>query len=549
MLPFLLLLFCMACASHAGQMHSFVSEKRPPTRAAAEQALSTLLLRHPVRPLKARVGQPSTMFPHVHGGQMVRSKVNAQATAVLNNAQESQKTQKKKQHAALGSPLVVGLTHKTAPVEIREKLAVPAEQQNIVAQKLCESDYIEEAAVLSTCNRFELYLVADDYDAAMRDVMSWLVERAGLPEEDLRPHLFDHFGAEATSHLFRVSSGLDSLIVGENQIQAQVKQCYGRALSQATEDEPAGSAGPVLDRMFNTALSAGKLIRTEVPELSRGGISISSAAVELANLKAEGVLGKPLSSLRVAVVGAGEMSKLLLGSLVNHNGKATLINRSPKSAEDLAAKFPDMDIEVVLMDELWPTLEKMDVVFTATGSKDTFITKAKLEAGPWGAEGQPLMLIDISVPRNVETECNDLPQVTAYDVDDLKEVVAANVAKRQAKVTEAELLLEVELKKFKAWQKFMSYRPTILALQDRHEEIRNEVIAGYQKKLTKNLNDEQVELVHELTKSLMKKTMSAPLKYLSRLNKKDMFSNSDADVYEEELATVGQLQELFHLEK
>jgi len=459
----------------------------------------------------------------------------AAATAVAAPAAEPAAKPKKKRTGVHGKPFVIGLSHKTATVEVREKLSIPESRWNEASASLCEFESIQEAAVLSTCNRFELYIVAEDPFEATRDAMAFLREHSGLGDAELRPNLFVLQNEDATWHLLRVSSGLDSLVVGEGQILSQVKACYSHAIAPADDDQPAGSANKVLGRLLNSAVMAGKFVRSET-EIAKGAVSISSAAVELAMLKSRVDLNMPLPQLRIAVVGAGKMSRLLLTHLASHGvTKVMLLNRSRKSAEELAAEYPDLDVEVRLMDEFWPTLENMDLAFTSTSATGCIVTKDELQAGPWASGELPLMLIDISVPRNVEAACNDVPGLFAYNVDDLKQVVAANQAKRRHKVLEAEVLLRVELAKFVQWQESLRYVPTIAKLQKRFEEVRVAELAKQQKKGLKGLGDKERQAVDVATKGIINKLLHGPMTYL---RSDDLDGNK---------ASVQQIEELFML--
>jgi len=460
------------------------------------------------------------------------------AVSGASTAAAAPKKEKKQRSGVHGKPIVIGLSHKTATVEVREKLSILEAQWNEASAALCQYDSIQEAAVLSTCNRFEVYVVAEDYFAATRDTMAFLREHSSLDDSQLRPNLFVLQNEDATWHLLRVAAGLDSLVVGEGQILSQVKACYTHAIAPTSDEDPhGGSGGKVLGRLLNSAVMAGKFIRSET-EIAKGAVSISSAAVELAILKALTDCGKPLSELRVTVVGAGKMSKLLMTHLASHGvTKMTLLNRSRPRAEELAAEYPDVDVDVKLMDEFWATLELTDLAFTSTSATGCIVTQAELEAGVWGSDEarDPLMLIDISVPRNVEAGCNDVPGVFAYNVDDLKQVVAANQAKRRHKVLEAELLLRVELAKFVQWQESLRYVPAIAALQSKFETVRQAELAKAQKKALKGLGDKERQAVDVVTKGIINKLLHGPMSYLR---------SDDSDGTK---ATVQQIEQIFML--
>jgi len=451
------------------------------------------------------------------GPQQAQPPPPQQARAQPEHKQKKQKQKAKQKAGRLavvhGQPLVIGLSHKTATVEVREKLSIKEANWNEAAAALTAFESVQEAAVLSTCNRFEVYVVARDHFAATRDVMAFLRGHSGIEEVQLRPNLFMLQDEDAVAHLLRVSAGLDSLVVGEGQILSQVKACYSHAIADESEDELAGSAGKVLGRLLNSAVMAGKFVRSET-EIAKGAVSISSAAVELAVMRCPEDLGKPLKEARVTVIGAGTMSRLALTHLASHGvTKVKLLNRGRERAEALAAEYPDVDIEVGLMDTLWESLEESDLAITSTSATECIITEAELRDRVWGAGEQTLSVIDISVPRNVESECNNVGGVHAYNVDDLKQVVAANQAKRRAKVLEAEVLLRAELAKFVAWQESLKYVPAISDLQSKFEEVRAAELAKAMKKL-KNLSPKEQQAVEMLTKGMINKMLHSPMSYL-----------------------------------
>lgn len=254
---------------------------------------------------------------------------------------------------------------------------------------------------MSTCNRFEVYYAATDAREATARVTDYLAKRANLPVSTLRKNLFMLSGDDAVWHLMRVSGGLDSLIVGEGQILSQVRQCHTHSI------EEDGKGGKVLSRMLNNAVAAGKRVRSETA-ISKGSVSISSAAVELSEMLSLKDLNLPFSEARLAVVGAGKMTRLLITHLASRGlEKITIVNRSLGRPQELQEQFPDVDIEVKLMDDLWDVVGRSDIVYTATSSVDYVIDESLLEANGL-AGGRPLMLVDISVPRNVCEDCKSV---------------------------------------------------------------------------------------------------------------------------------------------
>mmetsp|Transcript_20622 Transcript_20622/g.26587 ORF Transcript_20622/g.26587 Transcript_20622/m.26587 type:complete len:519 (+) Transcript_20622:222-1778(+) len=428
----------------------------------------------------------------------------------------------------------VGLSIHHADVEVREKLAVPEHLWNDASNDICAigSGAVVEAAVLSTCNRFEVYYAASDPHAAMADVTKYLADRSGLPVSTLRKNLFMLSGDDAVWHVMRVSGGLDSLIVGEGQILSQVRQCY---MHSAEED---GCGGKVLSRLLNNALAAGKRVRSETA-ISKGSVSISSAAVELSEMLSMQDLQLPFSESRLAVVGAGKMTRLLITHLASRGlEKIIIVNRSMGRPMELQEQFPDVEIEIKLMDDLWDVVGRSDIVFTATSSVDYVIDEQRLEENGL-AGGRPLMLVDISVPRNVGDDCKNVPNVKAYNVDDLKAVVARNTASRQKEMIEAETLLREEAQAFSAWREALSAIPTINQLQERANAFREEELKRCTRKLSNaNLSEREMEAVERLSRGIVNKLLHGPMTHLRK-----------TESIEGKQATLKELSAMFRLEE
>jgi len=298
----------------------------------------------------------------------------------------------------------VGLSIHHADVEVREKLAVAECDWNTASNEICSKGDVAEAAVLSTCNRFEIYYAASDPRSAMASVTKFLAKRSGLPVSELRKNLFMLSGDDAVWHIMRVAGGLDSLIVGEGQILSQVRQCHLHSI------ESDGCGGKVLSRLLNNAVAAGKRVRSETG-ISKGSVSVSSAAVELTEMLSLPDLNLPFSEARLAVVGAGTMTRLLVTHLASRGiTKITIVNRSMQRPQELAEQFPDLDIDIKLMDDLWDVVGRSDIIYTATSSVDYVIDEQKMEANGL-AGGRPLMLVDISVPRNIGEDCKNVSSV------------------------------------------------------------------------------------------------------------------------------------------
>jgi len=442
---------------------------------------------------------------------------------------------------------VIGLSHQTAPVEVREKLAVAQDAWNRYAQDLIEyastpNGYlVPEVAVLSTCNRFELYFATPELKKfpAIETVHAFLRHSSGLSAEELDPYLFTHSGDAATNHLFEVSSGLDSLVLGEAQILAQVKACHEHAIQKAgvkdDQEIVAGAGGKIVAKMLNAGIRIGKLVRTRT-KIGKGSVSVSSAAVELMMARALADLRKHSANLHVCIVGAGKMSRLLLIALFSKNPdiKITLVNRSVEKAEALLKEVSARGgsrATAAGLEELLDTVRSSDVVFAATASKDPILTPADLE----GLE-KNLMLVDISVPRNISADCKQVENVVSYSVDDLKKVVQANASKRQAEVLKAQAFISEEVKKFKLWQASQGAVPYLAALQGMAEKIREAETEKMSQKL-RGLHEKERQAVDKLTRHIIDQIFE-PIYY----------SMKDEESVGEKKNKIAALKNLFRLE-
>lgn len=392
---------------------------------------------------------------------------------------------------------VVGLSHKTAPVEVREKLSIPTPQVAEAIAQLTSYPNITEVSILSTCNRLEIHVVAEQADQGVREVMQFLADYSSLPPAALREHLFILLHQDAVMHLLRVSAGLDSLVLGEGQILAQVKHAH--KLGQQHK-----GVGRVLNRLLKQAITAGKRVRTET-SIGTGAVSISSAAAELAKLK------KPdLESCHISILGAGKMARLLVQHLLSKGPcQITLLNRSIGRADELAAQFNGAGIRTGTLDVMLETVGQSDVVFTCTSATEPILDRVKLE--PVLLPGRPLMLFDISVPRNVHTDVNELGAVQAFNVDDLKAVVAQNQESRRRIALEAEALLEEELDAFMDWWRSLDTVFTISSLRSKVESIREQELEKAMSRLGGEVGNKQREVVEALTRGIVNKILHDPM--------------------------------------
>lgn len=393
--------------------------------------------------------------------------------------------------------VVVGLSHKTAPVEVREKLSIPTPQMEAAIAHLCSFPHIEEATILSTCNRLEVYVVVSETDQGVREVTQFLAEYSKLPVHQLRPYLFILLHQDAVMHLMRVSAGLDSLVLGEGQILAQVKHTH-------KVGQQYNGIKRILNHLFKQAITAGKRVRTET-SIGTGAVSISSAAVELAQIKAEN-----LASCRIALLGAGKMARLVVQHLLAKGAtQICIVNRSMEGARELAQQFKEVELRLHTLPDLMQVVATSDLIFTAATAAEPLLDRAKLETCL--EVHRSLQLFDIAVPRNVHADVNDLPNVQAFNVDDLKAVVAQNQESRRKMAMEAEVILEEEVEAFENWWRSLETVSTISDLRDKVEAIRTQELEKALSRLGSEFGDKHQEVIEALTRGIVNKILHDPM--------------------------------------
>jgi glutamyl-tRNA reductase len=430
------------------------------------------------------------------------------------------------------SIIAIGLTVHSTPVALREKLAVPEAEWPRAIEELTAFPHIEEAAVLSTCNRLELYVVALSWHRGVREVEEWMARSSGVPLEELRPHLFLLRDRDATQHLLRVSGGLDSLVMGEGQILAQVKQVHKAGQNCA-------GFGRHLNGLFKQAITAGKRVRAET-SISSGAVSVSSAAAELAQLK---LPTHDFADSRVCIVGAGKMSRLLVKHLASKGcSEIVLLNRSMPRSEALAEEFPEVRFELRLMPDLLRSVAECDTVFAASSSEEVLVSAADLEGAPAAsaAVGGVRRFFDISVPRNIDADVASAAGNAVFNVDDLKEVVAQNKDARAAAAAEAEGLLRQEQLVFEAWRDSLETVPTIKALRAKAEALRAAELDRALARLGDGLTKKQVKAVEELSRGIVNKLLHGPMTALR-------CDGADPAAVGQTLATMEALERMFDL--
>ncbi|HEX2435299.1 MAG TPA: glutamyl-tRNA reductase [Solirubrobacterales bacterium] len=396
--------------------------------------------------------------------------------------------------------LALGVSHRTAPLDLRERLALPEGRAVGVLGELVSSEQVHEAAAISTCNRTELYLVASEPVEAEGVALGILAREAGIRPTELLGRLYSLRGANAAAHLFSVTAGLDSMILGEVEIQGQVKRAYELGLVE-------GATGPVLNRVFRAALAAGKRARSETG-ISEKGLSIPSVAVELA----QHTLGD-LGSRTVLLVGAGEMAELTARALSARGVEAIFVaNRHYSRAIGLAQRFGGRAVRI---DELPAQMEGADIVVSSTNSPHHIIEREELELVMERRGGRPLLLVDLAVPRDIEPACREVTGVSVSDVDDVQSIAERNASGREAEARRAERLLEAEVARFEHWLGSLEVLPTVAALRRRADEIVERVLAENEPRW-ESLSDADRDRMRMMARAIANRLLHEPTVRLKR---------------------------------
>ncbi|KAJ8762616.1 hypothetical protein K2173_008055 [Erythroxylum novogranatense] len=431
------------------------------------------------------------------------------------------------------SIVVIGLSIHTTPVEIREKLAIPEAEWPRAIGELCGLNHIEEAAVLSTCNRMEIYVVALSQHRGVKEVTEWMSKTSGIPVSEISQHRFLLYNNDATRHLFEVSAGLDSLVLGEGQILAQVKQVV--KVGQGVV-----GFGRNISGLFKHAITVGKRVRTET-NIAAGAVSVSSAAVELALMK---LPESSHANARMLVIGAGKMGKLVIKHLVAKGcTKMVVVNRSEEKVAAIREDLKDVEIIYKPLTEMLACASEADVIFTSTASEAPLFLKEHVKDLPAvGSEvGGLRLFIDISVPRNVGSCVNDVDGARVYNVDDLKEVVAANKEDRLRKAMEAQAIILEESKQFEAWRDSLETVPTIKKLRAYAERIRAAELEKCLSKMDDDISKKTRKAVDDLSRGIVNKLLHGPMQHLR-------CDGSDSRTLNETLENMHALNRIFSLE-
>ena len=392
--------------------------------------------------------------------------------------------------------LLVGLNHRTAPLEVREGVSFSKEQLPRALPAL--RDRVGEVVILSTCNRTEVYSTCNDPAATRSRVLDFVADFHGLPVDSLAPYLYVHAGADAARHLFRVASGLDSMILGESQILGQVRD----SLSAASH---AQSAQVALVGLFHAGVRAGRRVREET-EVGRNALSVSYAGVQLA----QRVLGN-LGGRRVLLIGAGEAGQLVAKALRTAGVKDLVIaNRTTERAEELAG---DLGGRVVPFSDLGSAMGEADIVIAATDSPDVIVSREMVASALTERGGRTQFFFDLAMPRDVDPGAQELDGVSLFNIDDLSSIAEENLRGREQAAAEAEAIVDEELTKFMSWWRSLDAAPLIKSLQSQAEEIRRRELERALRKLP-TLSPEEIKVVEALSRSIARKLLHEPTKVL-----------------------------------
>jgi glutamyl-tRNA reductase len=393
--------------------------------------------------------------------------------------------------------ILVGLSHKTAPIEIRERLTFPAHRQAEALAALTSDPAVAEAVIISTCNRTEIYAVAS-VEGGVDAVIDFMAEFHSLDRHELVRSLYINHGESVVRHLFRVVASLDSMVIGEAQILGQVKEAYDHALNN-------GGTGKVFNKLFRQSFEVGKRVRTET-EIGENAVSISYAAIELAKKVFDTLEGRT-----ILVLGAGKMSELTAKHLVSQGVKSVLVaNRTFERARELAERFNG---EAIRYDDLYERMRDADIVISSTAATHYVITKDHVAQSMRGRGGRPLFLIDIAVPRDIEPAVNELGNVFLYDIDDLSGVVESNLEERMREARRAELIIDEEFSAFSRWRESLEVQPTVAAIRARADLIRRSELEKACKRLG-SLSEKELQTIDALTCAIVNKMLHGPTQRL-----------------------------------
>ncbi len=418
--------------------------------------------------------------------------------------------------------LIVGLNHKTAPVEIREKVSFSSASIHGAVSRLCKLPAVREGAILSTCNRVEILAVTKDIEHAERQIKRFVCDSNGVSIEAIDEHLYIYDRKDAIRHLFRVASSIDSMVIGEPQILGQVKGAYAIAAECKT-------TGLILNRLFHKAFNVAKRVRTET-QIGGSAVSISYAAVEMARK----IFGE-FEGKTAMLIGAGEMSELAAKHLMSNGvSKLFIANRTYERAVKMAKEY---EATPIMFREFIHYMKDTDIVIASTGAPDYILKPDDVKELIKERKNRPVFFIDIAVPRNIDPKINDIENIYLFDIDDLQGVVEANLKERQKAVRYAEDIVSEELEAFSQWIETLEVVPTIKSLRKRFEEIKREEFEEAETSL-KHLSEKDLKAVERMAGAIINKILHKPTVLLKKEGRK-----LEGDIYIEAVRKLFDLTE------
>ncbi len=420
------------------------------------------------------------------------------------------------------SVIVVGLNHRTAPVELRERVAVPSSRMVKALHDLSGREHLAEVVLLSTCNRTEIYARSTKFHSAVSDVLEFLSEQGSAPPEDFSEHLYTYYDDSAVSHLFGVAAGLDSMILGEDEILGQVRGAW-----QLAESE--GASGQAMARVFRHAIELGKRVRTDTA-IGRRALSVSSAAVALAERTMFSLRGRS-----VLILGAGDVAEGLGRALIAAGvGEVVVANRTHARAVALAERLGG---RAVPLGDLQDVLTSVDVLLTATDSTEVHVERADVEAVMERRGGVPLLIVDVAVPRDVDPGAAQIPGVTLHDVDDLHQLTEAAMDERRREVDTVREIIGEELERFQTDRAAREVAPLVTSLRDRAEAVRQSELLRFRTRLGA-LDEETRNAVDALTHGIINKLLHEPTVRL-----KEAAGTARGELYSDALSSLFDIRE------
>jgi glutamyl-tRNA reductase len=402
---------------------------------------------------------------------------------------------------------LIGMSHKTAPVDIREQFAFTDEEITEYMDRLHEQG-IEETVCVSTCNRVEIYFASSHVQEAAELIMKLLEEKSQISRKKFEKLIYKKYSKDAINHAMMVSASLDSLVVGEDEILGQMKDAYRKS---AVEKR----TGQVLNRLFHTAFKTAKKIRTET-EIARNPLSVAYIATELAMKVFEDI-----SKRKALLIGAGEMGELILKYLTKYNiSEIYLANRSFHNAEKIAQEI-NRDAHIIPLEDIPGVAGKVDIIISSVSVPEYIVNTEMGKEVARDRGDQPLFMIDISIPRSLDPGLSKMDNIFLYNVDDLQTIADENLKNRLKEVELARQLIESDVDEFYLWYEGLVVVPAIIGIQDKFDEIRRGELEKYRKRKLKHLSDEDFKLIEDLTNQIMTKTLHNPIMFLRSFNAAD----------------------------